>query len=169
MEDNKKNPSSNNTANNSSMSNNAKPESNTSFQFPSTSTSGTSGAAKGAAKAASDATSGVGSATTGGTAFIAQKAIDAGISVGQLGDTEKEMKDGTGGLLGKLLIVITVFILILFGTVLSITHFYMPSPTSSYIENQYLEVEGNSGSSSGERSGFFSILFRFVNKFACFF
>lgn len=165
MEDNKKIPSSNNTANNSSMSNNAKPESNTSFQFPSTSTSGTSGAAKGAATAASDAMSGVGSATTGGTAFIAQKAIDAGISVGQLGDTKKEMKDGTGGLLGKLLIVITVFILILFGTVLSITHFYMPSPTSSYIENQYLEVEGDSGSSSGERSGFFSILFRFVLKF----
>ncbi len=121
--------------------------------------------ASGAAKAASDTAAGAGNAASGGTYFVVQKAVEAGISISQLGDTEKEMSDGTGGLLGKIIITVAVIFILIFATILSITHFYMPSPTASYIENQYLEVEAEQTDSTGFLSGFLNFLFRSVSNF----
>lgn len=121
---------------------------------------------KAAASAAAGASSAAAGAASGGATYVAQKALEAGATIGKLGDVNDPMKSGTDS---KILLVVIIFlcIFLISSTSSTTSHYYMPSPVTTYIENQYQDVEAT-GETKEESGGFWKRILDFFIRIAKF-
>ena len=123
---------------------------------------------KAAASAAAGASSAAAGAASGGATYVAQKALEAGATIGKLGDVNDPMKSGTESKLTMVVIGLVVFLL-LSSSSTTPTHYFMASPSEVYIENQYQAVEASGERAEDAEGGFGGFFKKILNFFIAIF